>query len=128
MAMLPRRDGVAGISLAQGSGALPDRLRALLASLSHDALEVSFSLDQICLRLGQRLPDQAQTITYWQRGELGRALRAEGFAVRVEYGGVIFMRHVPSTPPTRAEAAQSQPDSGQQHDSSPSGTPSWHKR
>lgn len=82
----------AGIVVATLSGSLPERLRALLAEHATGQGDLPFDLDGLSLALGLRLPDQAQTATFWQRGDLGRALRGSGFGVRVELGRVIFVR------------------------------------
>lgn len=75
-------------SFVQGS--LADRVAAMLSSLPAGSVEHVFALDDLSLRLGLRLPDLAQTATFWQRGELGRRLRGLGFGVRVQYGQVVF--------------------------------------
>src|SRR5713101_8453551 len=82
------------VSLALSRGSLSERIVMLLRSLPADSGEHPFELDELSLRLGMRLPDVAQTATYWQRGELGRSLRRLGFGVRVEYGRVIFLSDV----------------------------------
>lgn len=82
----------APLTLVDSADTLPARLARLLASLPLASSECAFALDELSLRLGQRLPDQAQTLTYWQRGVLGRGLRRAGFSVRVELGRVVFMR------------------------------------
>jgi hypothetical protein len=76
------------LSLEQGS--LADRVGALLESLPAGAGGHSLTLEELSLRLGLRLPDLAQTATFWQRGELGRRLRRLGYGVGVEYGRVVF--------------------------------------
>ncbi len=78
------------LSLSFEQGSLADRIAALLLSLPLIPLEQTFTLEDLSLRLGLRLPDLAQTATFWQRGELGRRLRGLGFGVRVEYGRVVF--------------------------------------
>ena len=65
----------------------------LLQSVPEDAFERAYTLDELALVLGLRLPDVAQTETYWHRGETGRRMRALGFGVRVEFGRVIFVRN-----------------------------------
>ncbi|MGI8552182.1 MAG: hypothetical protein ACR2PL_15575 [Dehalococcoidia bacterium] len=80
------------IALTVTGAGLPEQLTELLKELPKARREVSFTLDELSLRLGRRLPDPAQTITFWQRGPLGRALRAADFSVRVEYEKVIFVR------------------------------------
>jgi hypothetical protein len=75
-------------------GSLPARVVALLNGRNRHDGDAPFELDSLALVLGQRLPDQAQTMTYWQRGELGRALRSAGYGVRVEQGRVIFVPRV----------------------------------
>lgn len=89
MAMQPDVDRVA-FSLEQGS--LAERLASLLSALQKGAPEAGFTLDDLSLRLGLRLPDLAQTATYWHRADVGRTLRGLGFGVRVEFGRVIFVR------------------------------------
>ncbi len=78
------------LSLSLERGSLADRVGALLRSLPADSNEHTLTLDELSLKLGLRLPDLAQTATYWQRGELGRRLRRLGYGIRVEYGRVVF--------------------------------------
>jgi len=78
------------VSLSLERGSLADRVAGLLCSKPADAGEWAFSLDDLSLKLGLRLPAVAQTATFWQRGELGRRLRGLGHGVRVEYGRVVF--------------------------------------
>lgn len=106
----------AGVSVSLAAGALPQRLRAFLAELPRERGAFAFDLDEVSLRLGRRLPDQAQTITYWQRGELGRALRGAGFGVGVEYGRVIFMRREEEVPVVETQAGEEPAGSGDAHD------------
>ena len=84
------------IALTPVERPLPEQLARLLARFAGDQREERLGLPQLSLELGRRLTEQAQTITFWQRGELGRMLRRSGFAVRVEYGTVIFIRRSPS--------------------------------
>lgn len=79
------------LALSLEHGSLADRVAAMLSSLPDNAGEWVFPLDELSLRLGLRLPDLAQTATFWQRGELGRRLRGLGFGVRVQYGQVVFL-------------------------------------
>jgi len=90
--MTQEPNGSDRVFLSPGGGSLPRRLAALLQGRDGEHREVPFELDELSLALGQRLPPQAQTMTYWQRGDLGRALRKTGFDVRVEQGRVIFVR------------------------------------
>lgn len=83
----------ADVVLVEETGPLPVRLASLLASFDDSSDEFSLALDELSLRLGLRLPDQAQTLTYWQRGDLGRALRGAGFMLRVQYGRIVFVRY-----------------------------------
>lgn len=80
------------LALAVEGASLPQRLQLLLRRVPTAQTEAVFDLDRLSLSLGRRLPDQARTLTYWQRGEIGRALRAAGFGVRVEFERVIFVR------------------------------------
>ena len=84
----------ADVVFVDATGPLPVRLASLLTSLDASVEALNLALDELSLRLGVRLPDQAQTLTYWQRGDVGRALRGAGFLVRVEYGRVVLVRHV----------------------------------
>jgi len=78
-----------GLSLNQGS--LAQRLEQLLEDSDPENGQIPFALDDLSLALGVRLPDVAQTATFWQRGDLGRVLRRREYGVRVEYGRVIFI-------------------------------------
>jgi hypothetical protein len=80
------------VALSLERGSLAERLSSMLRSIPETATEQAYSLDQLSLTLGIRLPDVAQTATYWHRGDVGRRLRALGFGVRVELGRVIFVR------------------------------------
>jgi hypothetical protein len=86
--------GLAGddVTLSLQSGSLTERLAALLQAIPDTAEEQPYALGDLSLLLGLRLPDLAQTETYWHRGETGRAIRGLGFGVRVEFGHVIFVR------------------------------------
>jgi hypothetical protein len=77
------------VSLLEGS--LSNRLASLLGSLPAEPSEHCFNLDELSLRLGMPLPEQAQTATFWQRGDLGRSVRGLGYRVQVRYAQVIFL-------------------------------------
>ena len=85
------------IALTPVQRSLPEQLVRLLSGLPDGETEIPFGLPLLSLELGRRLPEQAQTITFWQRGDVGRALRRAGFAVRVEYGKIVFVRRPPSS-------------------------------
>jgi hypothetical protein len=77
------------LSLLEGS--LADRISALLLSLPNDTNEYCFPLEDLSLQLGTPLPDLAQNATFWQRGDVGRVVRGQGFAVQVRYREVVFV-------------------------------------
>ncbi len=89
--MHPGRSG-AEVTLSLRQGSSTDRLVALLKTIPDTAAEQAYELDELSLVLGLRLPDMAQTETYWHRGETGKAIRRLGFGVRVEFGRVVFVR------------------------------------
>jgi hypothetical protein len=78
------------VSVQQGPFA--QRLSGLLQTIPATVGEQPYELDELSLLLGLRLPDVAQTVTFWHRGETGRAMRRLGFGVRVELNRVIFVR------------------------------------
>jgi hypothetical protein len=91
----PMRDSARmgdSVTLSVHSGSLPERLSVLLRTIPDDAEARPYGLDELSLLLGLRLPEVAQTETYWHLGETGRRMRALGFGVQVEYGRVIFVR------------------------------------
>lgn len=88
----------APLELSLNQGSLAQRLALLLDAPNADSAELPFSLDDLSLALGLRLPDLAQTATFWQRGDLGKVLRRRGYGVRVEFGRVIFVAAVRARP------------------------------
>jgi hypothetical protein len=79
------------LTVSQLEGSLPDRVGALLSSLPVERGEHVFALDDLSLQLGMPLPDFARNASFWQRGDLGRAVRRHGYIVQVRYGEVIFI-------------------------------------
>lgn len=90
--MTPTNSGRADVAVATGIGPLHERFQEMLREIPASQKETMLALDELSLRLGSRMPDVAQTATYWQRGAVGRALRSAGYSVRVELGHVIFVR------------------------------------
>jgi hypothetical protein len=84
-------ESLALIELSLHQGSLAQRLEDLLSDAAAEGGELAYSLDDLSLQLGARLPDLAQTATFWHRGDVGRALRRHGYRVRVELGRVIFV-------------------------------------